>query len=91
MAAIGRNAWTFAGSGRFSAAAPAGGPPVVLTIRGNPLCRGLATAAPACDYYAATFERLFRVLVQRAPQVLEAACEACGDPECRFEIRWRQD
>jgi divinyl protochlorophyllide a 8-vinyl-reductase len=91
LAAIARHAWTFAGSGQFSArCAWRQGPPVVLAIRGNPLCRGLATAAPACDYYAATFERLFRVLVQARSRVLEVACEACGDPECRFEIDWRQ-
>ena len=91
LAAITRHAWTFAGSGQFSArCAWRQGPPVVLTIRGNPLCKGLATAAPACDYYAATFERLFRVLVQAHSQVREVACEACGDRECRFEIHWRQ-
>jgi divinyl protochlorophyllide a 8-vinyl-reductase len=91
LLAITRHAWTFAGSGRFDASSPLWpGRPVVLTIRGNPLCLGLATAAPACDYYAATFERLFRVLVQARSQVREVACEACGDAECRFEIRWRQ-
>jgi divinyl protochlorophyllide a 8-vinyl-reductase len=91
LAAISRHAWTFAGSGHFSARCVwRQGPPVVLTIRGNPLCKDLATAAPACDYYAATFERLFRVLVQPRSQVLEVACEACGDPECRFEIDWQR-
>jgi divinyl protochlorophyllide a 8-vinyl-reductase len=91
LAAIARHAWTVAGSGRFDArCAWRRGPPVVLTIRANPLCLGLAGAAPACDYYAATFERLFRVLVHPQSQVREVACEACGDPECRFEIRWRQ-
>jgi divinyl protochlorophyllide a 8-vinyl-reductase len=91
LAAIARHAWTFAGSGHFDArCAWRQGAPVVLTIRANPLCKGLATAAPACDYYAATFERLFRVLVQARSRVREVACEACGDPECRFEIRWRR-
>lgn len=85
LAAISRNAWTFAGSGKFSARV---GKPVVLTLRNNPLCRRLNTAAPACDYYAATFERLFRTLVHPRAEVLEVACEACGDLECRFEIRW---
>jgi divinyl protochlorophyllide a 8-vinyl-reductase len=91
LAAIGRHAWTFAGSGHYSArCAWRRGPPVVLTIRGNPLCKGLATTTPACDYYAATFERLFHVLVQARSQVREVACEACGDPECRLEIDWRR-
>jgi divinyl protochlorophyllide a 8-vinyl-reductase len=90
LAAIARHAWTFAGSGHFNArCAWRQGPPVVLTIRDNPLCRGLESAAPACDYYAATFERLFGVLVHARSRVLETACEACGDAECRFEIRWR--
>lgn len=85
LAAITRNAWTFAGSGTFSARA---GRPVQLTIRHNPLCQGLHTDTPACDFYAATFERLFQVLVHRRSAVREVACEACGDDACRFEIRW---
>lgn len=85
LAAITRNAWTFAGSGEFSAQA---GRPVKLQIRHNPLCRDLHTEAPACDYYAATFERLFQVLVHRDSHVVETACEACGDDACRFEVRW---
>jgi divinyl protochlorophyllide a 8-vinyl-reductase len=88
LAAISRHAWTFAGSGRFSASpAGRGRRPLVLEIRNNPLCRGHA-AVPACDFYAATFERLFQVLVHRDAQVVETACEACGDAACRFELRW---
>ncbi len=94
LKAIARNAWTFTGSGEFSATlAPwfggAGQPPMQLHIRHNPLCQGLHSSAPACDYYAATFERLFQVLVHPATRVQEVACEACGDAECRFELRWR--
>ncbi len=37
--------------------------PALLTIRNNPLCRGQHSAVPVCDYYAATFEHLFRTLV----------------------------
>lgn len=85
LAAITRNAWTFVGSGQFSARA---GRPVYLSIRHNPLCQGLHSDTPACDFYAATFERLFQVLVHRAASVCEVACEACGDEACRFEIRW---
>ncbi|MFG5410971.1 V4R domain-containing protein [Piscinibacter sakaiensis] len=75
----------FAGSGRFEAAAGSGGR-ATLTIRGNPLCRGQLALAPACDYYAATFERLFRVLVHPDCRVAEVACEARGDTACRFEV-----
>jgi divinyl protochlorophyllide a 8-vinyl-reductase len=85
LSAITRHAWTFAGSGSF-AATP--GRPLRVSIRGNPMCRGLAADTPACEYYAATFERLFRVLVHPATEVVETACEACGDDACRFEIRW---
>jgi divinyl protochlorophyllide a 8-vinyl-reductase len=85
LAAIRRNAWTFAGSGDFRATA---GRPCVLTIHNNPLCRGAMADSPACDFYAATFERLFQVLVHRQATATEMACEARGDPICRFELRW---
>ena len=86
-AAITRHAWTFAGSGRFDAQP---GHPTQLSIRDNPLCRGVQTAHPSCDFYAATFEVLFRTLVHRHASVRETACEAAGDEACRFEIRWDQ-
>ncbi len=85
LAAIGRHAWTFAGSGRFTATA---GRPATLAIAGNPLCRGAAADEPLCDYYAATFERLFRALVRSDASVVETACEACGADACRFEVWW---
>ena len=85
LAAISGHAWTFAGSGTFSARA---GRPVLLEIRNNPLARGVRAAEPACAYYAATFERLFRHLVRHDAAVVEVACEACGDDACRFEVRW---
>jgi divinyl protochlorophyllide a 8-vinyl-reductase len=85
LTAIRRNAWTFAGSGEFTAVA---GQPCVLTIRHNPLCRGLVSEAPACEFYSATFERLFQVLVHPQSQAVETECEARGDPICRFELRW---
>jgi divinyl protochlorophyllide a 8-vinyl-reductase len=84
--AIARNAWTFVGSGGFEAVSP-GGRRWLLRIRDNPLCRDLHTEGPACDYYAATFERLFVVLVHRGSSVRETACEAAGDDRCEFELR----
>jgi divinyl protochlorophyllide a 8-vinyl-reductase len=87
LAAVRRNAWTFVGSGEFSASAQRG-QPVVLRIRHNPLCQGVRSSVPACDYYAMTFQRLFQVLVHAQARVVEVACEACGDPECRFELHW---
>ena len=85
VVAIRRHAWTFAGSGTFAARA---GNPVRLAIANNPLCRGAVATDPLCDYYAATFERLFRALVHPRATVTETACEACGADACRFEIRW---
>jgi divinyl protochlorophyllide a 8-vinyl-reductase len=86
LSAIGRHAWTFAGSGHF-AVLPGG--PVRFSIAGGPLARGVRAAVPACGYYAATFEGLFRALVHPATRVVETDCEACGGPACVFEARWR--
>jgi divinyl protochlorophyllide a 8-vinyl-reductase len=85
LIAIGKHAWTFAGSGQFSSQVTGF---ALLTIRDNPLCRGMRTDVPACDFYAATFERLFQVLVHRQTRVREVQCEAQGDDACRFELRW---
>ena len=87
LQAIGRHAWTFAGSGRF-AVLP--GRPVRFSIAGGPLAHGVSAAAPVCAYYAATFEGLFRALVHPAAQVREIACEATGDPACVFAATWRE-
>ena len=86
LAAIRKHAWTFAGSGEFTAQA---GQPVRLTLRNNPLCVGQRSDEPVCDFYAATFERLFRVLVHPQATATETACEARGDDACRFELRWQ--
>lgn len=85
LSAITRHAWTFAGSGAFTAR---GGNPTILTIRDNPMCRGVQRREPQCDYYAATFERLFRVLVSARASVKETQCEASGAVGCSFEVRW---
>lgn len=85
LGAIGRHAWTFAGSGTFTVEP---GRPLVLAIRHCPLCRGAEAAEPLCDYYAATFERLFAELVSRRTRVEEIACEAQGAPACRFRLTW---
>jgi divinyl protochlorophyllide a 8-vinyl-reductase len=83
--AIGRHAWTFTGSGRF-AVLP--GEVVRFSITDGPLARGVRAHAPVCDYYAATFEGLFRALVHPAARVIETECESCGAPACLFEARW---
>jgi len=86
LSAIRRHSWTFAGTGHFAATA---GHPTLLSIAGCPICRGAHAVAPACDYYAATFERLFQVLVSPRAQVQEIACEALGASACVFAVRWR--
>ena len=87
--AISRHAWTFCGSGKFSARWRAGA--LQLVIKDNPLCRGLARDEAACDFFAATFGCLFRSLVQARATVREISCEARGDAECCFELRWGGD
>lgn len=90
LGAIGKHAWTFAGSGEFSAVA---GHPVRFSIANCPVCRGASSPehmhTPLCDYYGATFERLFRTLVHPKSVVIETACQANGAPACAFEISWR--
>jgi divinyl protochlorophyllide a 8-vinyl-reductase len=85
LVAIGRNAWTFAGSGHLGIKP---GQPVRLTLTGCPLCCGAVSDAPICEYYAATFERLFRQLVSSRAVTTETSCQASGAPACVFEVRW---
>lgn len=79
--AIARHAWTFAGSGRFSARVTE--TTVVLEIAANPL------AANPCAWHRGVFTRLFRALVSRRASVAETACFGAGAPACRFEITLR--
>jgi divinyl protochlorophyllide a 8-vinyl-reductase len=85
--AIAAHAWTFAGSGVFSYRLRRGG--LLLQISDSPLARGEQGGVPLCDYYAATFERIFRRLVDRQTAVEETACAAAGAPACSFEVRYR--
>lgn len=85
LKAIERNRWTFCGSAELTVRP---GSPVRLELRDCALARGARSPAPVCDYYAATFERLFRELVNRKAQAAETACAGCGSAACAFEIRW---
>jgi divinyl protochlorophyllide a 8-vinyl-reductase len=85
VGAIGRHAWTFAGSGRFRAIP---GRPMRLEIEGGPIPRAGVADHPVCGFYAATFETLFRDLVSPRTRVEETACEAMGATACVFELRW---
>ncbi len=85
LKAIERNSWTFAGSGSFVAVH---GRPARLGITHNPLCRGLRSEAPSCDFYAGTFEALFRALINPDAKVREMTCEGMGAAACVFELEW---
>ena len=85
LSAMRGSAWTFAGSSEFTAR---DGRPAVLTFRRCPFCRDLRARAPVCDYYAGTFERLYRELVARGARVRETACTATGGSVCVFEVRY---
>jgi divinyl protochlorophyllide a 8-vinyl-reductase len=84
--AIARHAWTFAGSGEFSAAREAGG--LILSIRHNPAVREVEAERPSCQYFAATFERLFTAVLGPGVRVVETGCEAAGNDACSFRVSW---
>ena len=90
LATIRRNAWTFVGSGRFTATSGGLRGTALLTVQDNPLCRGLRLPVPACDFCAATFGRLFAKQAHPHAVVREVSCEALGAPACRLEIIWAQ-
>ena len=83
--AIAAHAWTFAGSGQFSAWV--GGGTVTIEIADNPLCAGESATLPVCVWHAAVLQRLFSVLVWRHARVTETDCAAQQGKVCRFEVR----
>jgi divinyl protochlorophyllide a 8-vinyl-reductase len=83
LKAIGAHAWTFAGSARFTWRLRR---TVTLKFEDCPLCRGDHAESPCCQYYAATFERLFRVLISSDAVATETGCIAAGDAACEFEV-----
>lgn len=75
--AIGRNAWTFAGSGTVelrTALNPA------LSIAGNPL------ATPGCPWHVGVLTRLFRSLTSPRAILTHTSCCARGDSTCRTRL-----
>jgi divinyl protochlorophyllide a 8-vinyl-reductase len=81
--AIARHSWTFAGTGEFRVE---GLRPLVVSVARNPLVAGWRASVPQCIWHVAVFRRLYGRLVWPGVRVREAACCACGDPACRFEI-----
>jgi len=84
LKAIEKNSWTFAGGARFSTQS---GPPTRFILDGSRVCRDTRSPLPLCDFYGATFERLFRELVDPEVRVVEVQCQAMGNPTCVFEVR----
>jgi divinyl protochlorophyllide a 8-vinyl-reductase len=81
--AIGRHAWTFAGSGTFTSSWERGR--LILRLERAPVARWLRTKEPACHYYAGTFERVFGSMLGDV-HVRERECEANGGTACVFEV-----
>jgi len=84
--AIARHAWTFAGAGTFSYNFE---PQLFLRLTGSPVCRELQSSEPACNYFAATFERVFGAMLGPKLRVIETECEATGASACVFRVSWR--
>jgi divinyl protochlorophyllide a 8-vinyl-reductase len=87
LAAIGKHAWTFAGSAHVEIADAS---PALVTLEGCPVCAGAVASSPLCRYYGATFECLFQRLVSAGTRVRESSCQALGDACCTFEIRYER-
>ena len=78
LAAIGKNAWTFAGSGRFTARRE--GSHVIINLFENPL------ATNPCAWHQGVFQRLFERLITARVRVEETQCCGAGASSCRFEF-----
>jgi divinyl protochlorophyllide a 8-vinyl-reductase len=85
LSAVGRHAWTFSGSGKFSYSFS---PRLLLKLEGAPICRQLRTDEKVCHYFAATFERLFQAIISKTARVEETECESAGAPACVFRVDW---
>ncbi|WP_092616479.1 bacteriochlorophyll 4-vinyl reductase [Roseospirillum parvum] len=85
LKAVGKHAWTFAGSGTFSYRT---GQPVSIDIAHCPICRDQQADGPVCDFYTATFETLFRTLVHPRTTATQTTCRAAGAPSCTFSLSW---
>lgn len=85
LKAVGKHAWTFAGSGTFSYRT---GRPLVIEIAHCPICRDQKTDGPVCDFYTATFGKLFRILVHPAASATQTTCRAAGAATCTFSLAW---
>lgn len=79
VAAIARNAWTFAGNARVEKGRD------FIAVHDNPICLG-KVGFSSCTWHAAVFRRLFQTLVDPAITIRETECVGWGSEMCRFEI-----
>ena len=82
IAAIGKHAWTFAGSGRFQARPDHG---MAISIDGGPFTEAGPAAASLTAFYETVFETLFRTLVSTRARI--GHTEQAGHA-CRFALVW---
>ena len=79
LKAIGKHAWTFAGSGEF---AVTGRRPASIEIAHNPI------ATPGCPWHQAVFLTLFTTLVSPGVRVEHPECQCLGAGSCRFIVHY---
>ncbi len=85
LRAIAKNAWTFAGSGRFNFQA---GRPIILTLLDCPACLEVYRREEPCYYYTATFEGLFRSLVHPDAQITNQDSPRADGRARIFRLDW---
>lgn len=86
LLAISRHAWTFAGSGRLAVGT---GLPLAIDVVGGPLMTAGAASPTVSRYYAATFRRLYQVLVSRKTRVTDLIAAVDGVPASCLLLDWR--
>jgi divinyl protochlorophyllide a 8-vinyl-reductase len=86
LSAISRHTWTFAGSARVEILH---GAPAMISLSRCPMCAGITSDAPICDFYVGTFHRLAQALLGPRGFAEEVTCEARGDSACRFAMGTR--
>lgn len=79
LKAIGKNAWTFAGSADIKVGRN------WIALIDNPVCLG-RSGYSGCVWHEAVFATLFDTIIGDGISVRETHCVGRGDPYCRFEI-----
>jgi divinyl protochlorophyllide a 8-vinyl-reductase len=83
LTAIGKNSWTFAGSGTYTFTT--GSKPQIF-IQNTILRHAVEADRPACSYYRGAFETLLKTLVSKRLEVEEVECGAAGADRCVFNL-----